>query len=385
MFNKLFSTIFCKSSETANFKRFDVFDGFRGILALLVVIQHVIVLFHLSGDYTKFNGIGASIGVSLLFLLSSFLLTYKIFDQINKTNGELSNIINIMINYFIRRFFRIYVPYFIFCSWIKHKSYSSEFGLSYETWFDLVTLQRVGRNHLMTILVEIRYYFFIPIFAFITYKIQRFFIIWIPLWILINVSILKFNALGLKDFLFQYRNEYSYLPHLFLILFNGSLLSFVYYKVENSKLDYSRFKRCRFIFRYICIFMILYGAKQGTSHYGKDPLGVHYKWSIYWSLFMFVLLLEGNSNMAEILNLKMFKQCGTYSFGIYLMHHEGFALAKYLNEKNFMNETGIEIIALALIISYIFGMLFYHIVEIPSQNFGNFLIRRLTLFKNKLT
>ena len=173
-------------SDTEKTTRFDILDGFRGLLAISVVIQHTIALLRSYGEYLQFNLVGTYIAVPSFFVLSTFLLTYKMFDQMCKSNCEFKEVLLIVIKYFIRRLFRIYVPYAVFCIYVKYNfTYSTYFGLKYDSLKSLLTLKSVGPNHLWTIPPEVKYYLFIPIFVFITCKVQRFFILWISLIIIL--------------------------------------------------------------------------------------------------------------------------------------------------------------------------------------------------------
>lgn len=90
--------------------RFDFLDGYRGTLALIVVMGH-----SCDGPDGKFFQIFASgsqkYAISGFFLLSAFLLTYRLLIDFYKENS--SKILSIL-KYFIRRFFRIYVAYAFF-------------------------------------------------------------------------------------------------------------------------------------------------------------------------------------------------------------------------------------------------------------------------------
>ena len=77
-------------------------------------------------------------------------------------------------------------------------SYATRYGNKFQPWYDLVTLKKAGWNHLWTVIPEIRYYGFIPIFTFLTYKLQKFFITWISIVIIAMFSIQKFNLFGMK-------------------------------------------------------------------------------------------------------------------------------------------------------------------------------------------
>jgi peptidoglycan/LPS O-acetylase OafA/YrhL len=137
-------------NEIERNNKIDVLDGFRGILAITVVIQHTIAHFNLGGDYRAFDGTGYYVGVISFFILSAFLLTYKMFGQMMKSNGSKKEIIFIILKYFIRRFFRIYIPYVVFCVYAKYLNltYSTKLGLWYDSMYNLLTLKSIGANHL---------------------------------------------------------------------------------------------------------------------------------------------------------------------------------------------------------------------------------------------
>ena len=65
--------------EIENISRFDVLDGFRGILAISVVLQHTSKIFKMTEEYKILNSLGTFFGVPSFFVLSSFLLTKSTF------------------------------------------------------------------------------------------------------------------------------------------------------------------------------------------------------------------------------------------------------------------------------------------------------------------
>jgi hypothetical protein len=70
----------------------------------------------------------------------------------NKSNGQLVDIVMIVIKYFIRRFFRVYIPYFIYVAYIKMDlTYITRYGNRFDTWYEMVTLKSTGWNHLWTV------------------------------------------------------------------------------------------------------------------------------------------------------------------------------------------------------------------------------------------
>ena len=128
-------------------EKIDFLDGYRGTLAIWVLMMHLNV-------YKYFHGTGSYIGVPCFFILSSFLLTYRLLNQFNNDKNNFKDNILIIIKYFIRRFFRIYIPFAILAALIKGFPsirfaglfHSSDFG----SFFDLISLKSIY-GHLWTI------------------------------------------------------------------------------------------------------------------------------------------------------------------------------------------------------------------------------------------
>ncbi len=114
---------------------FEFLDAFRGLTALMVVLQHSVIYLDykhnkfIDFDRHDFIQIAAYLttpfAMSGFFLLSSFLLTYRLYDEMDKTPFDLNQYALILAKYFIRRFMRIYVVYFIYCSIFSLGSYLS--------------------------------------------------------------------------------------------------------------------------------------------------------------------------------------------------------------------------------------------------------------------
>ncbi len=61
-------------------EKIDFLDGFRGTLAIWVLMMHSTSILNIN---KYFHGTGAYIGVPCFFILSSFLLTYRLLNQFN--------------------------------------------------------------------------------------------------------------------------------------------------------------------------------------------------------------------------------------------------------------------------------------------------------------
>ncbi|CAF1051876.1 unnamed protein product [Brachionus calyciflorus] len=87
-------------NENPNDKKinFDFLTGFRGLLALLVLLHHASYDLKLKGDYELFKGIGYYVGVIGFFVLSSFLLTHRLIIDL-EMSFSLKNISNVILKF----------------------------------------------------------------------------------------------------------------------------------------------------------------------------------------------------------------------------------------------------------------------------------------------
>ena len=146
-------------------QKIDFLDSFRGILALSVVFSHTGTnpwLIH-----------GLLFGVIGFFLLSAFLLTFRLIKQYENTSSP-QELFKITVNYFVTRTFRIYIPYVCYVAIQTFLSEKFPFIKSQPNWYWLITLQTgsTQATHLWTMPVEIRYYFLIPLIAFAASRIR---------------------------------------------------------------------------------------------------------------------------------------------------------------------------------------------------------------------
>ena len=109
------------SATTSSAIHFKFLDAVRGLVALNVVVCHS------AGGLSKTRSqydyvfiaerLCAPFAMSGFFLLSSFLLTYRLYDEMNKiTSLDCREYALIISKYIIRRFLRVYVVFFVWCS-----------------------------------------------------------------------------------------------------------------------------------------------------------------------------------------------------------------------------------------------------------------------------
>ncbi len=66
-------------------EKIDFLDGFRGTLAIWVLMMHSTYALKVN---KYFRGTGSYIGVPCFFILSSFLLTYRLLNQFNNDKNK---------------------------------------------------------------------------------------------------------------------------------------------------------------------------------------------------------------------------------------------------------------------------------------------------------
>lgn len=176
-------------------------------------------------------------GISGFFLLSSFLLTYRLIKDFYKPN---SNIILCVLQYFIRRFFRIYVVVVLFTIAAVHGPHFFE-GFQIGAFLGvkpILLLQYPGHTVLWTICPEIRYYFVIPFICLIFYSMKCL----KPLLFIAGVTWTaydqSYNFFGISwdDGVTCGHNKNYALKYHFFVFFIGTLFAMAYFLVEQYEL-----------------------------------------------------------------------------------------------------------------------------------------------------
>lgn len=357
--------------------QFEFLNGVRGFLAITVLMHHIAYNSHLPSDYGIFRDMGYYIGVVGFFILSSFLLTHRMLHDLDKSTS-LKHTVLIVAQYFIRRFFRIYVPYFIFCTILRFdKEIVGGSFRSYNSFFKLITLQPVGFNHLWTVGVEIKYYFIIPLLSFTAIKLKRFMLVY---WALLAVFIYIYeskNIFGIVPGHYLHQQRHNLLPTLSIFL-NGSLVAIAYYLVETNKTISNLFSNVylKKLLGFICLFLFVYGMKIFIPLLNPKAKKFEYssKSGAYWSTVMFLMLI-GAPNVSTDMFEKSYLMttCGKYSFGFYLFH----PMVMLLVQNHIKTKIHLEMIAINFIFSLLLGFLFHFLVEDRLILFANRLCKRL--------
>ena len=282
---------------------FEFLNSIRGLAAASVLCSHSIT------DVYFFHGY--AFGVIEFFLMSSFLLTYHYLRRMETSNGTLRERLHQLVNYLVIRFFRIYVPFALFCILVTSSTRyelflnNKDHQIPLKNFLELNFVWMEYQTYLWTIPIEIKYYLFIPVFAFIADGLKLNY-----KWnCLIHLTLLIFE--GLMVVLKQY---FTFDFHYFLI---GSSLAVLYKSLLDAEII-DKIKNYKKTCRLICVLsfiMLICGIRIQIIFKGV------YLLSIYWSTHMLLMLIGAPNAFTEFLvKIKVLKWIGKYSYGFYLFH-----------------------------------------------------------------
>ncbi len=204
-------------------KKFDFLDTFRGILTLSVIFTHTNTgVFVLHGFY---------LGVIGFFLLSSFLLTYRLLVQYEKA-VTYHEIFKITINYFITRLFRIYVPFISFLLMLRVLVYFTNIQKQQKPIWTFMILEKTG-GHLWTMPIEIRFYFMVPIIAFASSRIGHKLNFCIAVLLMVIIGTMDHHGYLIEKDQVELRPK-KFIDNLPIFL-NGSFLAYVYKTLDKTR------------------------------------------------------------------------------------------------------------------------------------------------------
>jgi len=322
------------------FHKFKGADGIRGLACLIVVTLHnTSTFFPSSGRLT--SGV-EKYGVWIFFILSSFLLTYRLINQ----PASLSSVIA----YLSSRFFRI-IPAFYICTTL----YYLNGNIDYKTFLDILFFQGTYA-HLWTIPVEFKFYFLLPFIAYIfNYVFKKYG--------LSATLIISALVIFIHQILFPYfdviPNSIEVRWYLPVFLF-GVIAAVI--KNENSL---SLSPRAAYIIGTVVIAVaVLVSPGMMSFLIGKDsaidlmnkfiPLGAIFAIFIY-------LNCDGYGYFGKAISNPFLRMVGKYSFSIYLYHWF------FLSAGVYLHYPPLVLIFISISLALFTGAIMYYLVEVPSN------------------
>jgi peptidoglycan/LPS O-acetylase OafA/YrhL len=331
----------------------EAFNGFRGFGFLNVILDH----------YTYPSTVldMGQFGVGMFYVLSSYLLTLILYKQYME-KGTLN-----LINYWIRRFFRIYplLTLVLIFEYFLVKRYD------FETLIGIYFLYNCEGIY-WTIFIEMRFYIIIPIVVFIFAKVQNLYKKF-TLMLLITIIgyayhyYLNYIKGGFSFFRWDIEGDswkknivfVNYLP-VFLL---GSFMAIIVYHLKKAKHNFNKYPKTKgafILFMSLIHFVFIYhrwivGIDDDSipwcNYNGIFCLG-------YCFIFMF---FNGENFMSKFFGLKAVAFFGNISYPGYLFHTaiREFMFRTFNWQKNFKD----------LLFCFLITIVVSYILHITVENF----------------
>jgi peptidoglycan/LPS O-acetylase OafA/YrhL len=336
-------------------------DGLRAIAVLSVIIYHARFSFN---DYSFMPG--GYLGVDVFFVISGYLITSILYQNINSTLNFF------LFDFYIRRIRRIFPALIflltivtIFSSFIFHNFFLETYSKSaISTLFFVSNLffWSTGEEyaafsslyhpllHTWSLAVEEQFYLIFPLFIFFTHKFFKKKTIYI-VFLTFLISIVGSQIYGKTYASF---NFYS-LPSRYWEIALGSLIAII-----NVEFKFER-KDSFLINSNLGLILILF-----SFFYYNDNF-FHPQIDTSLAVIGTSLIIYSNfkSSVAyKILTSKILVFIGLISYSLYLWHYSIFSIARYISpdEMSFQNKI------LLIVITFIISIFSYYYIEQPFRN-----------------
>ena len=353
LFNR---TFFPKDSNPQHFK---ALDGLRGIAVLIVLLCHSSNIDMHFAPFLDFNSIGV-IGVYLFFVLSAYLLDRQIALAIKNKKANLKY----WINYFLRRFFRIYPLFFasLLFNFVIFQ-YDKTYALPIYSW------EEIGRH--LTLQAGIGVYWSIPV-EFVYYFISPFILLFINYFLKWNISIVVLTLLfGIlfADIINSIYNLEKISTIRFLPLFlSGTIISLI--EIFSGAFNNLTKRQSKILgaFGLAAALIVIFTFRSILEFVFTDikyTFVLPRNYALYGVLWGTLLLSAKYSKgiIYKILSFKPLRFIGVISFSVYLFHWPVMKFAAYSG----MFPKAIQIYAY-VIISVILSSITYLLIEKPMSS-----------------
>jgi peptidoglycan/LPS O-acetylase OafA/YrhL len=380
--------------------------GLRGLSCFFVILCHCSNEIDLARSPSLSEG-GAQT-VYFFFVLSGYLLMKRGLSEIQPTLDQVPNrFCNMkLVYYVIRRFFRIYPPYFVslfvykFLMAITTDEDYERYGNFKWYVFDLWDAILFGKLscHLWTMLTEMKFYILMlpPIFIIsaelmrIDYKINKkssmrlvtlFYVIITGIVIYITIDN-GYIAGG-----WRYRHNFYVTIPIFWSGCLGGIISH-YLKVYKVHIETNTPSRKRLV--EIITYLVIVRLAIGNANVAKVYLHMDPNEERWWQSqvllcpFYTILLLvldiaDSNCSIGKMMATDFFYKMGEISYSTYLIHY--FAI---LIVETKLGITDFDGNVAAILIAHLLGYLLYTFVETPGVKVGNNLIKKIREYKEKI-
>ncbi len=329
-------------------------DGLRALGFMFVYVAHI-------GQKYKTFYIAGKVGVTLFFIISSFLFSTYFISHV-----DLMNTVKAWIVYAFKRILKLY-PIYVFVLLIEFVvgNYSFSKVLSHLFLLD-------ARQHYWTIPVMIQFYLLIPFVIFLLKKILKKGTLTVLslLFFIFVISGIFYSQITLP-FLKPTANQINILFYIpsFII---GIIMSLVYLTIINKKIQLSRSLYLFMLYIPIIVLIVLMPHSYKMFSLTKFSNNLFLPFSIFgflWSSIILSLLLF-KSNLCLFFENKIIRYLGIISYSAYLIH---IVVIKY-TYLILPNSVLIGTVA-GFIIVVSFSSLLYKFIEKPASNLSRIFIK----------
>jgi len=335
-------------------------DYLRGVLALLIMFYHYSSWHHLfTFDSASFLTRNAFYGVSLFFVISGFSLTIgymKKFENITKDN---------MLNFFIRRFGRIY-PLFLLIV-ITYILLLSISGKSMPNFLEIITNLTISFSFFpnyyalttggWSIGIEIVFYIFFPFIIWFLQKTNLYGLLFSILSIIISIYISSYLLYDISDSKDYWTKYLSLINHTYFFIF-GILVAYLYIQKNNFFIQPNLYIITTFLFT---LFLFIFYPIEG------EVINLLLKENrVILTLLVFIIfilvVIYNNSLNHNLKIFKIFNFFGEISYTIYLIHP---IIHRFIN-RIFVIDNILKLI-IAMFITIVVSKIIYNFYEMKIQ------------------
>ena len=347
-------------------------DVLRAIAVFGVIIYHAnIILFNTQ----IFKG--GFIGVDIFFVISGYLITAIILNEIKTTNNFLFKIFyeqrvrRILPLIFFVIIFSLPFSYFFllpnsFIEYLKSIISSIFFFSNYYFYssgsiYGAISSWLKPFLHTWSLSVEIQFYLLFPIFLLLVIKLFKKIEFLFIIFIIISLLIAYYLSINYTSF------NFYFVFSRFFEFFLGSLAALIELNKKFEKIKSSKFiSNTLTIFGFLLIFYAF-------TYFNDQMLIPSYKSFIpIFGVFLIIFFYNNNKFFNKIITNKLFIFFGLISYSLYLWHYPIFSFLRIIELFPDKNIFKILIIILIIIISIIS----FYLIEKPFRN------KKIISFKN---
>jgi peptidoglycan/LPS O-acetylase OafA/YrhL len=353
-------------------------DYYKGLDGLRAIAVTIVMLFHFMNYGVLKLG---WIGVDLFFVLSGFLITNILIKNLNYDN--------FFKNFYLRRAIRIFpiyflvvIPFLMIDLFFFNNNFSIQ-HLSYIFYFQNFTALLYGYipslGHTWSLAIEEQFYLFFPLLLYFFRKRTLEVIIFLAVF---AVFIRQFGLYINYHIYFQSTLFFTRMDSLLI----GACLPLVVDRFKN--ISVSKMNRYLLYFLFITLALLILSISKYNllnfyrldfysllEDYGNNNLYKPYGSFKYLYLSIFfasiIGLLSYNTNpiaskIVHILELKLFKQIGKISYGIYIYHWcVHILLDGIIVRKIIVVENSLIILLIKIIITLSLAIISWYVIEKP--------------------